>query len=282
MKVNVLLVTYKQENYIKQTVESILMQKTDFEFNVIVADDCSPDATEQVIERCAQYSKINFVFLPKTTNLGFVKNYQRGYAACDAQYIALMEGDDYWTSPDHLQRHVDFLDTHPDFSMSYNRHTRVFEDQARSEVPEWTVDGDYEAITMEQQILTNRIGNLSCCVFRNEFIKGMNPRVFEMIFADWLLGMIMAQKGPLAYQKEVTSAYRIHDNGQWSRMSEEEQHIEMIRLLDLYNEFFDHQYTDTFTRRKKSIEAVLYGDKSFRGRVKNMMPESIKKLYRKL
>ena len=120
MKLNIILITYNQQNYIRQTVESILMQTTDFDFNIVVADDCSPDSTLDIIKEYVEESKIEFVFLKNEKNLGYTENYKRAFAACNAEYIAIMEGDDYWTSPLHLQKHVDFLDLHKEYSMSFS------------------------------------------------------------------------------------------------------------------------------------------------------------------
>lgn len=281
MKLNVLLITYNQEKYIRQTVESILMQKTDFVFNIVVADDCSPDSTLSIIDEYAANSEVEFVFLPKTANLGFVKNYQRAFEACKAQYIAIMEGDDYWTSPQHLQHHVDFLDQHPECAMSFNRHIRLFEDQHKDEIPAWENEKQYETFTTEQQIQTNKIGNLSCCVFRTEVIKKIKPETFDNEFADWLLGMIMGQYGLLAYQKEVTSAYRIHDNGQWSRMTEREQYERLLSLLDTYNKLLDYKHTKIIKRRKRAISRLLNDDEQFlTGRIKEAILDIISVIFR--
>ncbi len=280
MKLNVILITYKQEDYIRQTLESILMQKTDFEFNIVVADDCSPDSTLKIIEEYAKNTSIEFHFLPNTNNLGYVKNYERAFSACSAPYIAIMEGDDYWTSPLHLQKHVDFLEAHPDCMMSFNRHDRLFVDKGYNDIPEWTTEGEFRLISSNELALGNQIGNLSCCVCRNIEIEA---KVFEAyFFADWLLGMYLGMFGTLAQQKEVTSAYRVHDNGQWSRMSEKEQYLTILKMIDAYDPILEYKYTNEFSLYKQRININLYGDKSIKGRIKNLIPNFIMQTYRKL
>lgn len=280
MKLSVILITYKQEDYIRQTVESILMQETNFDFNIVVADDCSPDSTLEIIKEYAEKSDIEFKILENTANLGYVKNYKRAFAACDAEYIAIMEGDDYWTSPLHLQKHVDFLDAHKECTMSFNRHERLFVDKGYNDIPEWKSGEEYRLITSNEMALGNQIGNLSCCVTRNIEIE---PKVFEAyFFADWLLGMYLGMFGPLAQQKEVTSAYRVHDNGQWSRMSEKEQYLTMLKMIDAYDPILNFKYTNEFNLYKKRININLYGDKSLKGRIKNLIPNCIMQTYRKL
>lgn len=282
MKLNVILITYKQERYIRQAIESILMQKTNFAFNIIVADDCSPDATLDIIREYAKDSAVEFHFLESTTNLGHTKNYQRAFAACNGEYIAIMEGDDYWTSPMHLQKHVDFLDKRAAYSMSFNRHIRFFEEQDREEVFEWNDAKEYQPIFTQEMIFINKIGNLSCCVFRNKLIKQLDSSIYDIQFADWLLGLLMSQYGPLGYLKETTSTYRIHNYGQWSEKNEVEQDKTILEVVDRYNEFLHYRYNADFQELKRRKTINIYGDKSLRGKIKQITPQFLINLYRKI
>lgn len=282
MKVNIILITYNHAEYIRRTLESILMQKTVYDVEIIVADDSSPDNTVDIIKEYENQSSFSFTFLPKTVNLGYNLNYRRAFAACTGNYVAIMEGDDYWVQSNHLQNHIDHLEKQYGASMSYNRHIRLFSDQNREEIFDWTSDNDYELVTTEQLALGNRIGNLSCCVFRGDLIRNLDPNLFDMEIADWMLGMYMGQFGPLLYLKEVTTTYRIHDNGQWSRMDEKAQSKRIIELINEYDKYFNYKYTKAFTKHKQRLEILLYGDKSFKGFIKSITPEFIKKVYRKL
>lgn len=282
MKINVVLITYNHANYIHQTLESILMQQVAAEVEIIVADDYSTDNTLEIVRGYEDKSDFTFTYLKKDTNVGYVRNYQQAFAACTGDYVAVMEGDDFWVKDNHLQNHITFLERYPDASMSYNRHLRMFEDQNREEIFEWTSEQDYERISTEQLALGNRIGNLSCCVFRGDLIKTIDSKLFDMEIADWMLGMYMGQFGSLLYLKDVTSAYRIHDNGQWSRMTEREQSLKEIELIIEYDKYFNYKCTDYFTKHRRRLEILLYGDKSFRGRLKNITPEFIRKIYRRL
>lgn len=282
MKVNVILITYNHSHYIRQTLESILMQRTDCEVEIIVADDASTDDTVSVIKEYSERSLFSFTFLPKETNLGFVKNYQRAFKACKGDYIAILEGDDYWTSPYHIEKHVSFLDEHRECTMSYNRHVRYWVDENRFEVFEWDDNENYKYITSQRLVLENCIGNFSCCMFRGQLIRELKPELFDLNFADWLMGIIMGQYGFLAYQKEITSAYRIHNKGQWSHMSGEEQAKKIIEMIEVYDAFLDYKYTKEFTKHKQRLEICLYGDKSVKGNIKKMTPEFIRKAYRNI
>lgn len=280
MKLNILLITYNQEQYIEQALDSILMQKTTFEFNIVVADDCSTDRTFNILQNYAKDSSIEFVFLDNTANLGFVKNYQRAFNACSAPYIAIMEGDDYWISPRRLQQHVDFLDSHNEASMSFNRIIYYFQDKPDSfRVSPWNLDENFEKITTEQMIVGNKIGNLSACVFRKEVINRLKPEIFDLNFADWLLGMSCGQFGYIAQLKEPTSIYRVHPNGQWSRMTENEQIKEIIKLIPVYNNYLDYKYNEDFLRYENYLKKILtQKDKKYS--FKDFIPPILGKLRR--
>lgn len=265
-----------------QTLESILMQETVHDVEIIVADDCSSDNTVDIIKEYENKTGFKFTYLQKPHNVGYNKNYRQAFAACTGDYVAIMEGDDYWLKPDHIQNHIDHLDAHAESSMSYNRHLRLFIDQDREEIFDWTGNNDYELITIEQLALGNKIGNLSCCVFRGKYVRNLDPKLFDMEIADWMLGMYMGQFGPLLYLKDVTSAYRIHDNGQWSKMDNKTQYLRIIEFINEYDRYFNYKYTEAFTKHKRRLEILLYGDKSLRGRIKSITPEFIRKIIRKL
>jgi glycosyltransferase involved in cell wall biosynthesis len=282
MKANVILITYNQEKDIAQALESILAQETSFEFDIIVADDCSTDKTPEIIRSYAEKSEVKFTFLQGTHNLGYIRNYQRAFSACTGDYIAIMEGDDYWNKSNHLQNHVDFLERFPESSMSFNRHVRLFVEQNREEIFDWPSDNDYEFITTEDLALGNRIGNLSCCMFRGRLIRDVDSLLFDMEIADWMLGMYMGQFGVLLYLKEVTSVYRIHNKGQWSQMDSRAADIKVIQLINEYDKYFNYKYTKPFRKHKRRLEIPLYGDNSFSRKIKDITPAFIKKIYRKL
>ena len=131
MTVDVVLISYNQEQYIAQAVESILMQrvKDDVQVQIIVADDCSKDKTLEIIKSYEGKSPFPFVYLPIEQNMGHVRNYQRAFAVCEVDYLAILEGDDWWSSPLHLQMHLDFLDIHRECVLTTQRPVWYFEEE---------------------------------------------------------------------------------------------------------------------------------------------------------
>lgn len=120
IKVSVIVLTYNQEHIIGRTIESILAQKTDFIFEIIIGEDASPsDNTRAVCEAYTQkYSNI-IRLMPKAPNKGLLKNYMDCVKECRGKYIASCSGDDWWHNPDKLQMQVEFLEANTDYGVVY-------------------------------------------------------------------------------------------------------------------------------------------------------------------
>ncbi len=118
MKVSVVIISYNQGKYIRQALDGVVSQQTNFPFEVIVADDSSTDDTLAV---CRDFeSKYSFVRVEQSDkNLGYSKNWERALSIGSGEYLAIFEGDDYWTDNLKLQKQSDYLDTNPDCGMCY-------------------------------------------------------------------------------------------------------------------------------------------------------------------
>ncbi len=125
--VSVLCITYNQASFIRQTLESILGQATDFPFELLVGDDRSSDGTAEIIaDYAARHS--NLVAVLRTENLGPNKNFADLTSRARGEFVAICEGDDYWTDPRKLQRQVDFLRARPEFTLCFHPVRVVYED----------------------------------------------------------------------------------------------------------------------------------------------------------
>lgn len=127
MKLSVFVVTYNQEQYIRQCLDSIVMQQVNFDYEVIIGEDCSTDNTPAICDEYAEkYPFIKVYHHPK--NLGLVKNWEFVLNHCTGDYVAMIEGDDYWTNPNKLQIQVDYLDAHKDCQICFYKPSVVFTD----------------------------------------------------------------------------------------------------------------------------------------------------------
>lgn len=265
MKLNVLLITYNHSKFIKQTLETIIMQKTNFDFNIIVADDKSTDDTMKIIKEFQKSTDMEFIYLDNKKNHGITKNYKRAFKACDAEYVAIMEGDDLWTSPYRLQKHIDFLDEHYECVMSFNRYIVSNFDKSNYTIqPHWAGANWYELVTSRNLATDNFIGNFSTCVYRSAELKKLPEDLFELTAYDWITNIMVGRNGMIGYLTEIMNSYRIHEKGSWSSKTEEENSKELIKNIDIYNEFTNKLYNDEFSEYKNRINSRLITLKSIK------------------
>src|SRR4051794_3890726 len=120
MKVSVCMITYNHERFIEQAVASALTQATSFEYEIVIGEDCSTDRTRNILIELQRANPDKIRLLLPEHNLGAQRNFVQTLDMCRGQYIAYLEGDDYWTSSAKLQQQVDFLDQHADFAICFH------------------------------------------------------------------------------------------------------------------------------------------------------------------
>ena len=113
--VSVIIISYKQEKYIRDAIDSVLSQKVNFKYELLLADDCSNDGTLEIMSDYVKKYPSIIKVLPRPVNLGASKNYLDALKKCSGKYIAVLEGDDYWIDDCKLQQQVDFLEKNDDF-----------------------------------------------------------------------------------------------------------------------------------------------------------------------
>lgn len=215
-KLSVCVVTYNQEKYIAQALDSFLAQKTDFPFQVIVGDDASTDGTPAILREYAEkYPDIIKPILHEK-NRGPIHNSLSVYDAAKTDYVAICDGDDYWIDENKLQKQVDFLETHPHFSICYHVMKIVVEEMP-SEVSFWP-SKDYrfnkEALTIEELAQRNPMGANTVVYrwrFKNENIRDLMPD--NICPGDYFLALLHAEKGYIGFIDEVMSVYRRNTGG---------------------------------------------------------------------
>ena len=161
MILSVGILTYNQEKYIRQCLDSVLMQEVGFEYEIVVGDDCSSDGTIAILEEYVSRLEIGdwrlknaphckgIRVIKSEKNEGIGMNYKKMLSACKGKYIALCEGDDYWTDVHKLQEQVDFLEKHPDYGFVGTYNSLLFSDGTMKNdpydfFPEPQRDGEWE------------------------------------------------------------------------------------------------------------------------------------------
>jgi predicted O-linked N-acetylglucosamine transferase (SPINDLY family)/predicted SAM-dependent methyltransferase/GT2 family glycosyltransferase len=235
MKASVLMVTYNHEKFIAQAIDSILMQEVDFEYEIVIGEDCSTDNTRQIIIDYQTKYPDKIRLLLHEVNLGAHENFIATYKSCHGEYIALLEGDDYWISPDKLKKQVDFLDRHSDFTICFTNVLLFWEDSDReSEVFSYEKT---EKFTIEYLLFRNFISTPSV-MYRNGIITEFPSWYKNLGMGDWSLSILIAEQGRIGFIDEVMSAYRNHSRGIWSSKNKDYQLTETIRMLNVFRRYF--------------------------------------------
>ena len=264
-KLSVLLVCYNQERYIKRAIESILAQDVPMDrLEVIVADDCSTDKTLEIAIRIlGQVSDLAIRVLPTAANLGITRNYDRGFSACQGEYIAILEGDDYWCSPRKLESQVLFLERNLACSACCVNHFLYDEERSDFTLRTQEIQG-YSFFNARQVILENPASNFSNMVYRTSAIRDLPPGLFDLRAYDWMVNICIARLGPIGYLHQPMSVYRIHPDGAWSSLSKADQISQQIVSIRSYDEFTGRIFHQEFESllaelcKEKFIPEMVY------------------------
>lgn len=191
------MITYKHEAYIKEAIEGVLMQETNFDYELILSDDCSPDATEKIVrEVIDSHPKGNKIkYFRHEKNLGMQNNSRFAFQKCSGKYVAICEGDDYWIDPYKLQKQVDFLEKNndyglvaTDFSIFYQS-TEKIEDSLFKKQP-----AKFPIYTSLEEFLL-AAGYMAPCTWlvRKEFLPLIETKYIDGSF-PWLLDVFAKSK----------------------------------------------------------------------------------------
>ena len=227
--VDVIVVTYNHARYLREALDSVVMQQTNFLWRALVADDCSTDGTQAIIQEYAEkYPNIIIPFLsPK--NIGITPPVEcHAWTIVrknsTAKYLAYLEGDDYWTDPLKLQKQADLLDSDSGIALCFHDVTRVDADGNPLEaVPPWFPQRSaYDVADLLE--FGCFIVTLSA-MFRRDFLFLGNNRdwVRKARAGDWMLFLVLAEQGSLRRMDGVWGAYRIHAGGVFRGLNDRRQ-----------------------------------------------------------
>ena len=209
--VSIWCITFNHQDYISEAIDSFLMQKTNFPFNIVIGDDCSSDNTVSIIEAYQIKYPGKITLLKSNKNYGFMTNFIRTFKACNGVYIALCEGDDFWVDDQKLQKQIDYLEMHPELSACFHNVKVIDEDGKLMKFfhDNWLPQiFDFEQacrgwfIHMNSICLNKETNALSSL----EYFADLNT-----ISGDRLLVALLADKGKIGYLNETMSTYRRHN-----------------------------------------------------------------------
>lgn len=263
-KISVVVTAYNHEKYIGQCLDGIVQQKGSFVLEVILGDDCSSDRTRQIMQDYQGKHPGAFVLLPPTANLGIQNNIKRCLAASSGGYIAFCEGDDYWIDKYKLQKQLEFLEGHPDYSLCFHSFLICYESETRYALSPAFLLLKKDTLTTQDLIEANWIANFSVCMYRASIVKQIPEDIFGLPTADWMFNMACGRLGKIGYIRDLMSVYRIHAKGAWSSKSSIDQLHDQIINIDSYNRFFSYEYDDQFGKAKERLYRQYIFEKKIR------------------
>jgi glycosyltransferase involved in cell wall biosynthesis len=232
-KVSVLMITYNHERFISQAIESVLAQKTRFEFELVVGEDFSTDGTRRICEAFATSHPQRVRLLPSTRNLGLLGNYTRTWEACRGDYVATIDGDDFWLAPDKLATQVNVLESNPRLSMCFHNARLADENGNLANVVNESATIPRE-IPFRDFIENGLFMPTATVMFRGGLFRQLPEWMRHLPFEDWPTHVLHATRGPIAFVPQSMSAYRIHPQGVWSgldRLKQCKQSYEVRRAV---------------------------------------------------
>ncbi len=215
VEVTVVVATFDHESSIERALHSVLTQRTERSLEVIVSEDCSTDATRDLVLRAARCDERVRVMLSEH-NLASNEVVARAIGAARGRYLCLLDGDDWWCSPDKVERQAAFLDEHPEASAVFHNAVIAYDDLVTDE--RWT------PATQPRHTDARRIweGNpfATCAgMMRTGALHGLGAWYHDLFpITDWPLYVLCARYGLLCFDDDVVGVYRLHAGGEFSAL----------------------------------------------------------------
>lgn len=226
--VSVALITYKQEGYIDECIQSALAQKVDFPMEIVVGDDCSPDSTGAILEGYAQKYPDIVKYKRREKNLGMHRNWEQTIRDCNGKYIALLEGDDYWIDEQKLAKQVKLMEANPDAAMIFTNAEVLNQTSMVADDTYVMPSFDSRSEFSFEELLKSNPAPTCTVLFRNGLFDKFPEEYYKSPYADWMLNLLNAQHGRILYLKDVTSVYRYHPGGVFGQSNE------ILRIQRMY------------------------------------------------
>jgi len=261
--VSIVTIAYNVSKYIVEAIESVLNQKTNYTVELVIGEDCSTDNTRDIVlEYQKRYPNVIRAVLHEK-NLGLTPNCVATHNACKGKYIALLDGDDYWTDDNKLQQQISFLEQNPNYSGCGTQATKIYENGDNPQLFGAQQDATYGLNDM----ITHRKFHTSSFVYRKEIWDKTGGIPPDISSNERAINPMVAIFGKIKYFKESTCVYRLAGTGLNSRIDYKELETDLRMLLWLkslskdfpVNKFrsFLHLCIYTYGRTKMPILPLL-------------------------
>lgn len=283
--VSVICNTYNHEKYIGDALQGIIMQKTNFKFEILIHDDASTDKTADIIR---EYEK-NYPDIIKpiyqtenqfSQNIPIGKTYQNPRA--QGKYLAYCEGDDYWTDDKKLQKQFDFMENNINCSMICHNSKKINHETGKSIVENVITKTGY--VSPEDIIVGKLDGWIATAsIFvRREIVLEMPDFVDLSPVGDYVIRVMALAKGDIYYSSEVMSVYNYKVTGSWSSGAWKiinRPNKDSVEFIKRYNEYTNYKYDDLVRR---AINKIFFFRHLNAGDLKKVKAEEMREFYKQL
>jgi glycosyltransferase involved in cell wall biosynthesis len=220
--VSVCCITYNHQNYIEECIDGFLMQKTTFKVEFIIHDDASTDHTQKVIaSKIADNPRFNLILRKENLKSKGVSITPILIKKARGKYIALCEGDDYWTDPLKLQKQIDFLEQNMEYNICFHE-VKVF-NQVKNCLEEDIITRNVLETTTVENLAKGNYIHTPSVILRNNFTI---PSWFTKTpLGDWTLYMLAVENKKIKKLNESMAVYRLHSESIWSNKTQEKRNI---------------------------------------------------------
>ncbi len=273
--VSVCMITYNHEAYIGRAIESVLSQRGEFDLELVIGEDCSTDSTRQIIERYASANPKIVRPLLRENNLGSSDNFRDTFDSCRGKYLAILDGDDYWTDPQKLAHQVGLMEADPAIAISYHPvevkpdDTDEHAGEVHRPLGRHPAEGHRPIRSIEALLSRRALEMQTCSVVLNRELVGPFPAwIAEAPQGDWPLFVHSATRGTVGYVDETMAVYQVHRGGTWSSVDLLDRIDRATRVNVMIRDHIDARYRTLMNRRiawndaTKSIALADSGDRA--------------------
>jgi glycosyltransferase involved in cell wall biosynthesis len=214
--VSICCITYNHARFIRDAIDGFLMQKTDFPVEIIIRDDASTDGTAEIIRRYQEEHPQLIRTIMHTENqfsLG-KRAFPEVFAMARGKYIALCEGDDYWTDPLKLQKQVNFMEAHPECSVCCHE-VEMYSDE-KQEILGYFPSRQGTQIFKSDDFYRKSMIHTCAMLFKNLPIDDFFKKTNSVKIGDWALQTFLVESGDIGFIDQCMSVYRFHSGGIWN------------------------------------------------------------------
>ena len=260
-KVSICVQTYQHAGFIKQCLNGLLAQKTDFPYEILLGEDCSTDGTREICKEYAEANpgKIRLFLHDRKDNITINGrpsgrfNFLNNLNNVRGKYFAICEGDDYWCDENKLQKQYDFMEGNQDYVICFHGVDIL----CNKKLTKSYIEPENSETTSVVELARKNYIYTCSCFYRNLLPKAFPDYLLYVPFFDYALHLYISNHGKIKYFPERMAVYRIHNGGLWSSLGKIEQLLGLIDVINPLLEYFKNDPEVLTQLGKQNLEAYL-------------------------